>query len=98
MASRIVLYGATGYTGALTARALAAGGVRLVLAGRDQGRLSALADRLAQAGDGTEPSSRSKPPAPRPDSGAGGPANSPSPRTVGLRQLGVRGPTRTLRT
>ena len=38
MASRIVLYGATGYTGALTAQALAAGGVRLVLAGRDQGR------------------------------------------------------------
>ena len=55
MASRIVLYGATGYTGALTAQALAAGGVRLVLAGRDQGRLSALAARLAQAGGGTEP-------------------------------------------
>jgi short subunit dehydrogenase-like uncharacterized protein len=28
MASRIVLYGATGYTGALTAQALAAGGRR----------------------------------------------------------------------
>jgi short subunit dehydrogenase-like uncharacterized protein len=55
MASRIVLYGATGYTGALTAQALVAGGVRLVLAGRDQGRLSALAARLAQAGGGTEP-------------------------------------------
>ena len=55
MASRIVLYGATGYTGALTAQALVAGGVRLVLAGRDQGRLSALAARLAQADGGTEP-------------------------------------------
>ena len=55
MASRIVLYGATGYTGTLTAQALVAGGVRLVLAGRDQGRLSALAARLAQAGGGTEP-------------------------------------------
>ena len=55
MASRIVLYGATGYTGTLTAQALVAGGVRLVLAGRDQGRLSALAARLAQADGGTEP-------------------------------------------
>ena len=55
MAGRIVLYGATGYTGALTAQALVAGGVRLVLAGRDQGRLSALAARLAQADGGTEP-------------------------------------------
>src|ERR1700683_2762858 len=52
MASRIVLYGATGYTGTLTAQALAAGGVRLVLAGRDQGRLSALAAPLGQAGGG----------------------------------------------
>src|SRR5580658_1667317 len=55
MAGRIVLYGATGYTGTLTAQALVASGVRLVLAGRDQGRLSALAARLAQAGRGTEP-------------------------------------------
>ena len=55
MASRIVLYGATGYTGALTAQALVAGGVRLVLAGRDQGRLSALAARLAQADGGAGP-------------------------------------------
>ena len=55
MAGRIVLYGATGYTGALTAQALVADGVRLVLAGRDQGRLSALAARLAQADGGTEP-------------------------------------------
>jgi short subunit dehydrogenase-like uncharacterized protein len=54
MPGRIVLYGATGYTGALTAQALVASGARPVLAGRDQGRLSALAARLAQAGDGTE--------------------------------------------
>ena len=55
MASRIVLYGATGHTGTLTAQALVAAGVRLVLAGRDQGRLSALAARLAQSDSGTEP-------------------------------------------
>jgi hypothetical protein len=54
MAGRIVLYGATGYTGALTAQAMVASGARPVLAGRDQGRLSALAARLSQAGDGTE--------------------------------------------
>ena len=54
MPGRIVLYGATGYTGALTARAMIAGGVRPVLAGRDQGRLNALAARFAQAGDGTK--------------------------------------------
>src|SRR3984957_12535987 len=54
MPGRIVLYGATGYTGALTAQALVASGARPVLAGRDQGRLSALAARLARAGDGTE--------------------------------------------
>jgi len=55
MASRIVLYGATGYTGTLTAQALVADGVRLVLAGRNQGRLAALAARLAQTDGGTEP-------------------------------------------
>jgi short subunit dehydrogenase-like uncharacterized protein len=55
MPGRIVLYGATGYTGALTAQALVANGAHPVLAGRDQGRLSALAARLARAGDGTEP-------------------------------------------
>jgi short subunit dehydrogenase-like uncharacterized protein len=54
MPGRIVLYGATGYMGALTARALVASGARPVLAGRDQSRLSALAARLSQAGDGTE--------------------------------------------
>jgi NAD(P)-dependent dehydrogenase (short-subunit alcohol dehydrogenase family) len=54
MPGRIVLYGATGFMGALTARALVASGARPVLAGRDQSRLSTLAARLAQAGDGTE--------------------------------------------
>ena len=34
MPGRIVLYGATGYTGALTAQAMVASGVRPVLAGR----------------------------------------------------------------
>ena len=53
MAGRIVLYGATGYTGTLTAGAMVASGARPVLAGRDQDRLDVLATRLAQAGDGT---------------------------------------------
>jgi short subunit dehydrogenase-like uncharacterized protein len=54
MAARIVLYGATGYMGGLTARAMVAGGARPVLAGRDQGRLDALAARLAQEGGRTQ--------------------------------------------
>ena len=54
MPRRIVLYGATGYTGALTAQAMVAGGARPVLAGRDQSRLSALAARLSQATGGTD--------------------------------------------
>jgi len=54
MPGRIVLYGATGYTGALTAQAMVASGAHPVLAGRDRSRLSALAARLSQAGDGTE--------------------------------------------
>ena len=54
MPGRIVLYGATGYTGALTAQAMVASGAHPVLAGRDQSRLTALAARLGQAGDGTE--------------------------------------------
>src|SRR5260370_10836486 len=40
--------------GGLTGRAMLASGPRPVLAGRDQGRLNALAARLAQAGDGTQ--------------------------------------------
>ena len=39
MPGRIVLYGATGYMGALTAQAMIASGARPVLAGRDQSRL-----------------------------------------------------------
>jgi short subunit dehydrogenase-like uncharacterized protein len=41
-----VLFGATGYSGRLTAEALADAGARPVLAGRDRGRLEALAARL----------------------------------------------------
>lgn len=48
MAGNIVLYGATGFMGSLTARAMAATGARPVLAGRDRGRLDELAARLAQ--------------------------------------------------
>jgi short subunit dehydrogenase-like uncharacterized protein len=46
VSSRIVLFGATGYTGARTAEALVARGARPVLAGRDPARLAELADRL----------------------------------------------------
>jgi short subunit dehydrogenase-like uncharacterized protein len=47
-----VLYGATGYTGGLTARAMVAGGSRPVLAGRHRGRLTELAEQLSRTGDG----------------------------------------------
>jgi short subunit dehydrogenase-like uncharacterized protein len=46
MAGRIVLFGATGYTGELTARELAGIGERPVLAARDGARARALADEL----------------------------------------------------
>jgi len=46
MAGRIVVFGATGYTGTLAARALVAKGARPVLAGRDMAALSALAEEL----------------------------------------------------
>src|SRR5215218_6826869 len=46
MSVRIVLFGATGYTGARTAEALVERGARPLLAGRDPARLSALAERL----------------------------------------------------
>ncbi len=46
MAGRIVLFGATGYTGALAAEELATQGVPAVLAGRDRGKLDALAARV----------------------------------------------------
>jgi short subunit dehydrogenase-like uncharacterized protein len=51
---RIVLYGATGYIGERTARAMLASGARPVLAGRDRGRLDAVAARLSQAAGGAE--------------------------------------------
>jgi short subunit dehydrogenase-like uncharacterized protein len=44
--ARIVLFGATGYTGARTAEALVERGARPVLAGRDPARLASLAERL----------------------------------------------------
>jgi short subunit dehydrogenase-like uncharacterized protein len=46
MAGRIVLWGASGYTGGLIAERLVAAGVAPVLAGRDVERLEALAARL----------------------------------------------------
>ncbi|MDQ3676445.1 MAG: saccharopine dehydrogenase NADP-binding domain-containing protein [Actinomycetota bacterium] len=46
MAGRIVLFGATGYTGELTARALVERGAQPVLAGRSRERVQALADKL----------------------------------------------------
>jgi short subunit dehydrogenase-like uncharacterized protein len=46
MSARIVLFGATGYTGARTAEAMVGRGLRPVLAGRDPARLAALAQRL----------------------------------------------------
>src|SRR5215210_1816985 len=46
MAGRIVVFGATGYTGRLVAERLAGAGERPVLAGRSRERLAELADRL----------------------------------------------------
>jgi short subunit dehydrogenase-like uncharacterized protein len=46
MPRRIVLFGATGYTGAMTARALVAHGAKPVLAARSAERLERLADEL----------------------------------------------------
>lgn len=46
MASRIVVFGATGYTGRLVAERLVAAGARPVLAGRDEAKLADLAERL----------------------------------------------------
>ena len=46
MAARIVVFGATGYTGRKTAEALAARGARPVLAGRSAERLASLASEL----------------------------------------------------
>ena len=49
MAGRIVLFGATGYTGRLVAEAMVERGLRPVLAARDAGRLGALARELGGA-------------------------------------------------
>src|SRR5918998_1505033 len=46
MSARIVLFGATGYTGRLVAERLVAQGARPLLAGRSAERLRALADML----------------------------------------------------
>jgi short subunit dehydrogenase-like uncharacterized protein len=46
MAARIVVFGATGYTGRLVAERLVVQGARPVLAGRDDQRLAELAERL----------------------------------------------------
>jgi short subunit dehydrogenase-like uncharacterized protein len=46
MRGRIVLFGATGYTGAMTARALVARGAKPVLAARSAERLERLAEQL----------------------------------------------------
>ena len=46
MGKRIVVFGATGYTGALVAERLVAQGARPVLAARDEARVAALAERL----------------------------------------------------
>jgi short subunit dehydrogenase-like uncharacterized protein len=46
MAGRIVVFGATGYTGRLVAERLAGAGERPLLAGRSQARLDVLAERL----------------------------------------------------
>ena len=51
MAGRIVVFGATGYTGRLTAEALQARGARAVLAGRDEERLAKLAAALGSGFD-----------------------------------------------
>src|SRR3954468_23642297 len=47
---RIVLFGATGYTGRLTAESLVRAGARPVLAGRSRGRLQELAEKLSGSG------------------------------------------------
>ena len=63
MTSRIVLLGASGYTGARTAEAFVARGARPVLAGRNPARLAPIAERLGgletAVADVTEPGSLS---------------------------------------
>lgn len=61
MARRVILFGATGYTGDLTARAMVARGMKPVLAARDPRRLAAIATELGgletQVADVSEPGS-----------------------------------------
>ena len=57
MPSRIVVFGATGYTGRLTAERLVALGERPVLAGRSESRLAELAGRLGGLEHRTSPTS-----------------------------------------
>jgi short subunit dehydrogenase-like uncharacterized protein len=49
MTGRVVVFGATGYTGEMTARALVARGVKPILAARSRERLERLADELGGA-------------------------------------------------
>src|SRR5919108_6152922 len=51
MAARVVLFGATGYTGQLTAEAMVERGMHPVLAARSQGKLDEL---VAELGGGLE--------------------------------------------
>lgn len=52
MERKMMIYGATGYTGRLVAEEAVEAGLRPVLAGRDAGKLGALADFLSAAVDG----------------------------------------------
>jgi short subunit dehydrogenase-like uncharacterized protein len=62
MAARIVLFGATGYTGRLTAEAMVERGLRPVLAARSQAKLDALASELGADGLETETADVADPP------------------------------------
>jgi short subunit dehydrogenase-like uncharacterized protein len=62
MAARIVLFGATGYTGRLTAEAMVERGLRPVLAARSQAKLDELAEELGGEGLETMTADVSDPP------------------------------------
>jgi short subunit dehydrogenase-like uncharacterized protein len=62
MAARIVLFGATGYTGRLTAEAMVERGLRPVLAARSQAKLDELAEELGGEGLATMTADVSDPP------------------------------------
>ena len=61
MSARIVVFGATGYTGEQTARELVARGVRPVLAGRSAERLSAWPTISAGSRPGSQTSAGRRP-------------------------------------